>query len=239
MSIIIPIPPDAVVRTQYYKYFHPKECMIGGGVVCDTMWRHLLAQPAVTRIPFDFSDEKTKLQFVYPYGATVSVAHPANVLMTTGAAAYPFNRPVAGYHRNNAGGKVLTIGSAHMFADKYMVEESNVAIWDYLVALLGDTGPVFSSYDFSDVDLNDNALVPDTIYLADQPKMCLLESLDCDIPADFKKMFDTRLHAISNDLVPNVIGLYKQLDVQYEPLKIIKPQFEIPLPALQLAVSLV
>lgn len=231
--------PDAVVRTQYYKYFHPKECMIGGGVVCETMWRHLLAQPAVSKIPFDFSDEKTKLQFVYPYGATLSIAHPANILMTTGAAAYPFNRPVAGYHRNNAQGKVLTIGSGHMFTDKYMADESNVAIWEYLVNLMGDGGPVFTSYDFSDVDVNDNALVPDTIFLADQAKMCLLESLDCDIPADFKRMFNTKMHGISNDLMPNVIGLYQQLDVQYEQLKIIKPQFEIPLPALQLAVSFV
>lgn len=69
--------------------------------------------------------------------------------------------------------------------------------------------------------------------------MCLLESLDCDIPADFKKMFDMRLHSINNDLLPNVIELYKQLGVQYEPLKIIKPQFEIPLPPLQLAVSVI
>lgn len=68
-------------------------------------------------------------------------------------------------------------------------------------------------------------------------KMCLLESLDCDIPADFKKMFGMRLHSINNDLLPSVIDLYKQLGVQYEPLKIIKPQFEIPLPPLQLAVS--
>lgn len=210
--------------------------MIGGGVVCEAMWRNLLEKSAVTKIPFDFSDEKTKLQFVYPYGATLSVTHPSNVLMTTGAAAYPFNRPVAGYYRNHMHGKLLAIGSGHMFTDKYMVEESNTAIWDYLVELLADTGPVFTAYDFSDVDINDNVQVPDTIFLADQPKMCLLESIDCDIPADFKKMFDMRLHGISNDLVPNVIGLYKRLDVQYEPLKIIKPQFEIPLPPLQLAV---
>lgn len=69
--------------------------------------------------------------------------------------------------------------------------------------------------------------------------MCLLESIDCDIPADFKKMFNMRLHSINNDLLPNVIELYKQLGVQYEPLKIIKPQFEIPLPPLQLAVSVI
>lgn len=211
--------------------------MIGGGIVCEPMWRWILAQPNISKIPFDFSDEKLKIQFVYPYGATLNVTHPSNILMTTGAVVYPFNRPVVGYFCNNRNGKILAIGSGHMFQDKYIVEETNAAIWEYLIRTMTDDMTTFSSYDFNDVDINDNKLVPDTIFLAEQPKMCLLESIDCDIPADFKKMFDMRLHSINNDLLRNVIDLYKQLDVQYEPLKIIKPQFEIPLPPLQLAVS--
>lgn len=229
---------DSVVRTQYYKYFHPKECMIGGGVVCEAMWRALLQQGHhITKIPFEFSDEKLKIQFVYPYGATLNVAHPSNILMTTGAAAYPFNRPITGYYCNNRGGQMLAIGSGHMFQDKYITEETNAAIWDYFLSIFIDDTIKFSAYDYGDVDINDNKLVPDTIFLAEQPKMCLLESIDCDIPADFKKMFDMRLHSINTDLLRNVIDLYQQCDVQYEPLKIIKPQFEIPLPPLQLAVS--
>lgn len=63
-----------------------------------------------------------------------------------------------------------------------------------------------------------------------------MDSLDYDIPADFKKLFDMGLYSINNDLLRDVINTYEKLDVQYEPLKIIKPQFEIPLPPLQLAV---
>lgn len=210
--------------------------MIGGGIVCESMWRSLLSTTNISKIPFEFSDEKLKLQFVYPYGATLNVAQPSNILMTTGAAAYPFNRPLAGYFVNAKNGKLLAIGSGHMFQDKYITEESNAAIWDYFIRLIAEDTLTFSSYDFSDVDINDNKLVPDTIFLAEQPKMCLLESIDCDIPADFKKMFDMRLHSINNDQLRNVVDLYKQMDVQYKPLKIIKPQFEIPLPPLQLAV---
>lgn len=91
--------------------------------------------------------------------------------------------------------------------------------------------------DFNDIDVNDNKLIPDTIFLAEQPKLCLPESMDCDIPADFKEMFDMRLHSINNDLLPEVIACYDQVNVKYEPLKLIKPQFEIPLPPVQLAVS--
>lgn len=37
-------------------------------------------------------------------------------------------------------------------------------------------------------------------------------------------------------MLPDVIACYDNLNVKYEPLKLIKPQFEIPLPSLQLAV---
>lgn len=80
--------------------------------------------------------------------------------------------------------------------------------------------------------------MPDIIYLAEQPKICLMESFDYDIPADFKKLFDMTLYSINNDKLAEVIETYEKLGVEYEPLKIIKPQFEIPLPPTQLAVSI-
>lgn len=102
--------------------------------------------------------------------------------------------------------------------------------------MLIEPGNKFTSYDFADIDLNDNILIPDTVFMAEQPKICLPESIDFDLPADFKDMFDMRLHSINNDLLPEVISCYEQLSLKYEPLKLIKPNFEIPLPPLQLAV---
>lgn len=86
------------------------------------------------------------------------------------------------------------------------------------------------------MQINDYAIIPDTIFMAEQPKICLMDSLDYEIPPDFKRLFDTALYSINNDLLRDVINTYAKLDVQYEQLKIIKPQFEIPLPPLQLAV---
>lgn len=210
--------------------------MIGGGVVCSTMCKTILEQSNIT-FPYEFSNEKLKLQFVYPYGATLNVRSPANILMTTGAMVYPFNRPIAGYYCNEKNGKILALGSGYMFEDKYIGEETNMLIWEYLIQLLLDDTQTFSNYDFADIDLNDNTLIPDTVFMAEQPKICLPESMDFDIPVDFKDMFDMRLHSINNDLLPDVIACYDQVNVKYEPLKLIKPQFEIPLPPLQLAVS--
>lgn len=226
---------DATVRANYYKYFHPKECMIGGGIVCASMCKAIL-EHSVTTIPYDFTDEKLKIQFAYPYGATLNVRSPSNVLMTTGPAVYPFNRPIAGYYCNEKNGKILAIGSGHMFEDKYIGEETNMVIWDYIIKLMIDPSHKFTSYDFADIDLSDNVLIPDTVFMAEQAKVCLPESIDCDLPIDFKDMFDMRLHSINNDLLPEVISCYDQLNIKYEPLKLIKPQFEIPLPPLQLAV---
>lgn len=210
--------------------------MICGGVVCSSMGKTLLDRN-VSTIAYEFSDEKQKIQFVYPYGATLNVRSPSNVLLTTGPAAYPFNRPIAGYFCNEKNGKILAIGSGYMFEDKYFIEETNAAIWDYFVNLLTKDDVKFTTYDFVDINLSDTKLIPDTIFMAEQPKLCLPESIDCDIPVDFKDMFDMRLHSINNNLLPDVIGCYEQLSVKYEPLRLIKPQFEIPLPSLQLAVS--
>ncbi|XP_065091445.1 intraflagellar transport protein 52 homolog [Ochlerotatus camptorhynchus] len=227
---------DAVVRPQYYKYFHPKEALISGGIASDTMNNYLLEFSKSILTAFDFMDDKYKVEFVYPFGATMNVIQPSSVLLTTGPVVYPFNRPLAGYYQNETNGKLVAIGSGHMFQDKYISNEINVAIWDGIFSMILEDAFKFKSSDFNDLEINDYAIIPDTIYLAEQPKICLMDSLDYDIPADFKKLFDMALYSINNDLLRDVINTYEKLDVQYEPLKIIKPQFEIPLPPLQLAV---
>ncbi|XP_058449784.1 intraflagellar transport protein 52 homolog [Malaya genurostris] len=227
---------DSVVRPQYYKYFHPKEALISGGIASDTMNNNMLDYSKSILTAFDFMDDKYKVEFVYPFGATMNVIHPSNILLTTGPVVYPFNRPLAGYYQNESYGKIIAIGSGHMFQDKYIANETNMSIWDSIFTMILDNQFSFKSSDFNDLEINDYAIIPDTIYLAEQPKICLMDSLDYDIPADFKKLFDMALHSINNDLLRDVINTYEKLDVQYEPLKIIKPQFEIPLPPLQLAV---
>jgi len=49
-------------------------------------------------------------------------------------------------------------------------------------------------------------------------------------------MFDTNLFSIDNNMLPSAIKLYQELNVKHESLGIIPPQFETPLPPLQLAV---
>lgn len=143
---------DNVVRPHYYKNFHPKECIVGGGVVCESMWRQLLKRD-IEKVDYDFSDEKYKIHFQYPYGATLNVSEPANVLLTTGPVVYPFNRPLAGYYSNAKGGKILALGSGYIWHDKYLQDKTNDAMLEYMLQLLGTEEINYTHLDFNDVEV--------------------------------------------------------------------------------------
>lgn len=227
---------DAVIRPSYYKYFHPKEAIIGGGIASDYIVKVLREADIRTNGEWDEIDGILKPEFAYPFGSTLNLMLPSIPLLTTGPVVYPYNRPVAGLYYNTASrGKILAVGSGQMFADRYILDESNMALFDAFLDILAarvDMGQI----QFNDIEIFDSQIAPDTIYLAEQPKMCLVEAIDCDIPADFKKMFDLTMNALHNNHLRDIISTYEKLSVQYEPLKIIKPNFEIPLPSLQLAV---
>lgn len=142
---------DSVVRPHYYKYFHPKEVLINGGIVCDNMVKALESSK---KNPNNILEEKYGLEFVYPFGATLNVVSPSNVLMTTSTVAYPFNRPLCGHYCNDKNGQILAVGSGHMFQDKYISNEYNMNIWDYFITLLVDKSIKFKSSDFNDVEVN-------------------------------------------------------------------------------------
>lgn len=127
---------------------------MGGGVVCESMCRHLLKQN-VEILDFDFSEDKCKLHFHYPYGATLNVKEPANILMTTGPAVYPFNRPLVAYHKLENGGKLLLAGSGYLFHDKYLAKaRTNMELLEYFISLLATTDIEFTYLDFIDIEVN-------------------------------------------------------------------------------------
>lgn len=90
---------DAVVRVVHHKYLHPKEVLISDGVLN----RGILAavgkgseedELARSGAAFDGSG----LDFVYPYGASLSVQAPAVPIISSGKVAYPMNRPLGEQH---------------------------------------------------------------------------------------------------------------------------------------------
>ena len=121
-----------------------------------------------------------------------------------------------------------------MFSDQYIEKEDNGKIKDVIFEFLTSDSVELNKIDAEDPELSDYSMIPDTCRLADQLRVCLQES--DEIPPDYTRLFDTKLFSISTSLVPSAIKAYEQLGVKHEPLRLITPQFETPLPPLQAAV---
>ena len=99
---------------------------------------------------------------MYPYGATLNVARPAVALLSTGTVAFPLNRPVCALYTHtkasgSPGGKLAVLGSAHIFADKYIDREDNDTVRDVLLRLLTSSDIKLNQIDADDPEVKWNA----------------------------------------------------------------------------------
>uniref|UniRef100_A0A3B1JFG8 Intraflagellar transport 52 homolog (Chlamydomonas) n=1 Tax=Astyanax mexicanus TaxID=7994 RepID=A0A3B1JFG8_ASTMX len=225
---------DTVVRNVYYKYFHPKEALVSNGVLNREISR--AAGKVLTGIIDDESpgNNAQALTFVYPYGATLNVMKPAAAVLSTGSVCFPLNRPVLALYQIPNAGKLAVMGSCHMFSDQYLDKEENSKIMDVLFQWLMTDNIHLNQIDAEDPEITDYTMLPDTGCLSERLRVCLQEG--DENPRDFTSLFDMSLFKLSTDTLPSVIRAYKQLNVKHEPLQLITPQFETPLPPLQPAV---
>ncbi|KAJ8313480.1 hypothetical protein KUTeg_008967 [Tegillarca granosa] len=153
----------------------------------------------------DDGNNAQALSFLYPYGATL-----------------------------NTKGKLVVVGSVHMFHDQYIDKEENSKILDVIIRFLTSDEIRLNPIDAEDPEVSDYNMLPDTAKLSDELKTCLQES--DDVPRDITTLFDNSLFKLDTSLVPKAIKAYEQLSTKHEPLTLITPQFETPLPPLQPAV---
>ena len=90
------------------------------------------------------------------------------------------------------------------------------------------------SLDADDPEVTDYQVVPDTASLCERLRGCLEQS--DEVSKDFTSLFDANLYKLNTSLVPEAVKLYKRLEVPHEPLSLIPPQFEQPLPPMLPAV---
>ena len=126
---------DCVIRTSFYKYFHPKEAYIHNGILNEEVTRVIngYAKEPKGRHNNAFmlggqdKDEEEYLKeskrmgvdFVYVNGSSMNVNHPSNPILTSGPLSYPCNRPIAAVYEHKSGGKLLVSGSIMMFSDDF------------------------------------------------------------------------------------------------------------------------
>ncbi|XP_069508442.1 intraflagellar transport protein 52 homolog isoform X2 [Ambystoma mexicanum] len=226
---------DAVVRNVYYKYFHPKEALVSNGVL-----NREISRAAGKVVPGIIEDDGNgnnaqALTFVYPFGATLNVMKPAVAALSTGSVCFPLNRPIlAFYHSKKQGGKLAVLGSCHMFSDQYLDKEENGKIMDVVFQWLTTDDIHLNQIDAEDPEITDYTMLPDTAKLSEHLRVCLQEGEEN--PRDFTTLFDMTIYQLDTTSLSKVIKAYEQLNVKHEPLQLIQPQFETPLPALQPAV---
>mmetsp|Transcript_19747 Transcript_19747/g.27405 ORF Transcript_19747/g.27405 Transcript_19747/m.27405 type:complete len:548 (-) Transcript_19747:78-1721(-) len=253
---------DAVVRTAYRKdYFHPKEVYIRKASLTSELDMYAGKASGSGSGGNDFAsnedndDEEDdqdidssstgggtggKLDLIYPFGCTLNVDKPAMPLVTSGKMSFPANRAlVAASKMNNKGdgGLMLVVGSARVFHDKFLHKEDNSAFVEGCVKMLmAKEDAKIGTVDNDRPEYKDAVQVPDMEALAERLRCCLQEPEE--MPSDFSRMFDLKMFSYHTDLVPESVKLYERLNVKHEPLSLIPPQFEVPLPPLQPAVFL-
>ncbi|KAJ3211508.1 Intraflagellar transport protein 52 [Dinochytrium kinnereticum] len=230
-----------MVNSVYHKYLHPKEVYVSNGVLNREINRAAGKKAiAGTALPFseynnDRKHSTSGLTFVYPFGATINVQKPAIAILSSGTVSYPLNRPIgAAYVNSNNKGKLLVIGSGQMFSDAYIDKEENGKLFDVLIQFCTNDKIVLNSIDANEPDISDYHYLPDTAKLSESLRCCLQESED--LPKDFTTLFDHDLFKFDNSLIPQALKVYEDMRLKHEPLSLIQPQFETPLPPLQPAV---
>ena len=202
------------------------------------------------------------LSVLFPYGATIQVAKPAVPLVSTGQEAYPLNRPIMAVYDGKTAtdshkrpwtgsykgttinqskkGRLLVVGSAKIFDDDWVLKEENSKLLEILIRWMKPDETIKLNQDDADdfiqehQNSTDHHYVPDTGAMAQRMRCCLQEA--DEVPQDFTQLFDSTLFTLSTDKIPEVLKLYKEMDVKHEVLTLIPPQFESPLPPLQPAV---
>ena len=165
----------------------------------------------------------------------MNVVKPAFPILSTGSVAFPLNRPVmAFYHHEPSGGKIAAVGSCALFGDNYIEKEDNLKIFDAVFKYLTTDSVEINAVDADDPDLNDYNFIPDSKNMSEQLKVCLQEGED--ISGDYKDLFDTSMFVMDTASIPKTIAAFEELGVTHEPLRLITPNFETPLPRLQPAV---
>jgi len=250
---------DSVIRSVYYKYLHPKEVFICDGVLVPDLARkkNLVASSgsrksssktgasngATSRSEKGSSSNQEKLNFVYPYGASLNVIRPSRPLLSSGPVSYPMNRPIAAVWESDLQsgsavganrGRMVVLGSVEIFGDDWLEKEENGKLCDVLFAWLLNETDIDMAADRQDSELWDYIRVPNTEALSQSLKPCL-QGLE-ELPRDFTKLFDSTMFRFDTDIIPEAVKLYGLLGVPHEPLTLIPPQFECPQPKLRPAV---
>ncbi|KAL6428355.1 hypothetical protein ACFW04_008559 [Cataglyphis niger] len=214
---------DSVARMSYSQTMHPKESLICQGLSNKSIF-------------LKNHDECIGMKFLYPYGATLNVVQPSVVVLSSGSIAIPMNRPICAYHCVKTGGKLVVLGSSKMLTDTYIEKENNDALREMIFDFFELDITEIMDHHMDDIEFWEYNFIPDITQQADNPKVCMHDLDNIDIPREYTKLFKQHFYSINLNMVPACIKAYEALGVKHESLTLIPPHFEAPLPPTQASV---
>ncbi|CAI8043421.1 Intraflagellar transport protein 52 homolog [Geodia barretti] len=223
---------DSVTRTAYHKFHHPKEALVTNGVLNRELGRAAGKSDHTHSDSVNTTLSQKSLSFVYPFGGTLTVQKPAVSLLSSGSTSYPLCRPVAAFcHSKNGRGRLLVLGSAHLFSDQYLDKEENGRLQEVLWQLMTSDDITLNAIDAEDPEVSDYHFLPETGQAAERVQSCLQESEE--VPREFSSLIDHSLFRMDMSVLPDCLQAYTDLGLKHETLTLIQPTFETPLPPLQ------
>lgn len=130
-------------------------------------------------------------------------------------------------------GRMVVLGSVEIFSDEWIDKDENGKLCDILISWLLGEADLDMTSDRNEADISDYKSIPNIESLSQVLKPCL-QGMD-ELPRDFTRLFDMTMFRFDMDLVPQAKQLFEVLGVPHEPLTLIPPQFECPLPKLSIA----
>ena len=241
----ISLEDTGVIRSIFSKYLHPKNTLITDGI----LHPDLQSQKSVD--DSELNHRQGEGSFVYPYGCSMDVKSPSWAVLSSGSLSFPTKRPLCAiwqdqlkrFDRTNTStndnrGRLLVQGSIEMFSNEWIDKENNRDILDVFIRFLCGERNVLARARINkhpDLALEEARTVPDIEALSERVKWCLEEPKP--LPQDLNSMLFPSISSFdTTKSISKVMKLYNDLNVENEPLSLMKPEFKCPLPSLEPAV---
>lgn len=233
---------DGIVRTAFSKYLHPKNALVNDGILHPSLLAK--SNSEITRsdvVVYKATSEDESIPFVYPHGCSIDVIAPSQPILSSGMFSFPCKRPIASAWedlssmKRNERARVISVGSSLMFADEWIDKEGNKDLFISFTKYLLHDGVSFDlSLNRKEGRIEESKVVPDIESLSERLRWCL--DTKPPLPQDVSSLLRKGSLTYDMSMVPKIVQLYRDLNVEKEPLDLITPEFELPTPPLQPAV---
>lgn len=219
---------DCVLRPNCYKLYHPKEAQLEDFIVnrgLDDVMRKFISKSAPSEDTLFKNHDGPRM--IYSRGCTLTVNNKiSTIMMTSSKWALPSSHAICAFHRaHDSNQRVVAIGSSEFINDTFINVENNRSVLSALLEFMVDKDFPINISDAKTVEIPENNITPDINRLIDMPIPYLRES--DPLPEDKSELLNRKLFSLDSSMLVNLSRAFKELDVPYTRLTLIKPEIKL------------